>query len=77
MPGTGKSHVLKVLSEELFQNLLGWEMGMEFQVVALQAVMAAHLDGDTIHHALGINPFPKGAQDGKQTTKQQEVAKRV
>ena len=39
LPGTGKSHVLKVLSEELFQKQLGWEMGMEFQVVALQAVI--------------------------------------
>ena len=28
LPGTGKSHVLKVVSTELFQNLLGWEMGV-------------------------------------------------
>ena len=77
LPGTGKSHVLKVLSEELFQELLGWEMGMEFQVVALQAVMAAQLDGDTIHHALGISPPHHAQEPGKQTTKQQDVAKRV
>ena len=30
---------------------------VHFQVVALQAVMAALLGGDTIHHALGIPCF--------------------
>ena len=49
-------------------------------MVALQAVMAQMLDGDTIHHALGINPFgqksdPKSAQ--KASAKQTEVANRV
>eukprot|EP00973_Karenia_brevis_P027051 3732954-Karenia_brevis.AAC.1 len=39
-PGTGKSHVIKVLKERLFQGVLQWDMGVHFQVVALQAVMA-------------------------------------
>ena len=34
-----------------------FEIGVQFSVVALQAVMAALLEGDTIHHALGIPCF--------------------
>ena len=53
-PGTGKTHVIKIIKDELFQEILGWNIGVEFQVVALQAVMADLLGGDTIHHALNI-----------------------
>ena len=38
-PGVGKSHVLKLL-RELFEEVLGWNMGLEYQMAALQAVMA-------------------------------------
>ena len=58
-PGTGKSHVINVVKDGLFQKALGWEMGVQFQVVALQAVMADLLGGDTIHHACGIPAFRK------------------
>lgn len=54
-PGTGKSHVLNLIRKELFERTLRWKQGEEFQVVTLQAVMANDLDGDTIHHALGLN----------------------
>ena len=54
-PGTGKSHVLNRLRKELFEDILGWKQGEEFQVVTLQAVMANDLKGDTIHHAFGLN----------------------
>ena len=54
-PGTGKSHVLNRLRKELFEDILGWKQGDEFQVVTLQAVMANDLKGDTIHHAFGLN----------------------
>ena len=54
-PGTGKSHVLNRLRKELFEDILGWKQGDEFQVVTLQAVMAHDLKGDTIHHAFGLN----------------------
>ena len=57
-PGTGKTHVIKSMSA-LFIEMFGWKQGVEFQHVALQAVMADQLDGDTIHHALGIQPFEK------------------
>ena len=68
-PGTGKSHVLKVVKEELFQGILKWDMGVNFQIVALQAVMAQLLDGDTIHHACGIPAFgKKGCHDADLNT---------
>ena len=51
-PGTGKSYTLNLVRKELFERILGWEQGVHFQVVTLQAVMAEQLDGDTIHHAL-------------------------
>ena len=55
-PGTGKSFVIKLL-RELFTQVLGWEMGVEFQMAALQAVMAEQIGGDMLHHALGIMTF--------------------
>ena len=54
-PGTGKSYVLNHIRKELFEHILGWKQGDEFQVVTLQAVMANDLKGDTIHHAFGLN----------------------
>ena len=39
-PGTGKTHVIKILKEELSGKVLKWNIAVEFQVVALQAVMA-------------------------------------
>ena len=54
-PGTGKSYVLTRIRTELFEDILGWKQGDEFQVVTLQAVMANDLNGDTIHHAFGLN----------------------
>ena len=53
-PGTGRSHIIKILQKELFEGVLQWQPGLDFQVVALQAVNADALDGDTIHHALGL-----------------------
>ena len=55
-PGTGKSEVLKLV-KMLFFEVCGWQISLDYQVVALQAVMAQLLDGDTIHHACGIHPF--------------------
>ena len=54
--GTGTSEVLKLV-KKLFLEVCGWQIGLDYQIVALQAVMAQLLGGDTIHHALGINPF--------------------
>ena len=76
-PGTGKSHVVKdVIKEELFDQILKWQQGLDYQTVALQAVMANLLDGDTIHHACGI-PVRKKGKDGDIVIQQQkEVAER-
>ena len=39
-PGTGKTHVINIIKEELFGHVLKFYIGVEFQIVALQAVMA-------------------------------------
>jgi hypothetical protein len=70
LPGTGKSEVLQMV-QELFREVCGWQMGLEYQMAALQVVMAQMLEGDTIHHGLGINPFgqksdPKSALKASQ-----------
>ena len=53
-----------------------FEIGVQFSVVALQAVMAALLEGDTIHHALGIPCFGRKGQR-EQGDRSMEIAKRV
>ena len=53
-PGTGKSHVIKMIKTELFLKLLQSKIAEDFHIVALQAVMADLLGGDTIHHALNL-----------------------
>ena len=70
-PGTGKSFVLSYL-HQLFQ-LIGYHQGIEFEVVAFQAVNAADLTGKTIHHAFGISI---GAAEADQTINL-ETAKRM
>jgi len=76
-PGTGKTHALKILREELFQNILHWDMGVQFQMVALQAVMAELLGGDTIHHACGIPAFRRHECHDDDLHKHLDVAKKV
>jgi hypothetical protein len=71
--------VLKLV-KELFTEVCGWQMGLDYQMAALQAVMAQLLGGDTIHHACGINPFGggKGAQASQRAAQRQaDVAQRV
>jgi len=75
-PGTGKTHVVKLL-RELLEEQLHWEMGVQFQVVAFQAVMAQLIGGDTIHHACGIPVFTKGDEGDQAAASQQTVAKRA
>ena len=79
LPGTGKSEVLK-LCKTLFTEVCGWSMGLEYQMVALQAATAQLLDGGTIHHACGINPFPGtgGSSNAQKAAQRQtDVAQRV
>ena len=76
-PGTGKSHVLRIIRQELFEGLMKWTIGVNFQIAALQAVMAQLLGGDTIHHACGIPAFKRGGEQGENVKLQYETAKRV
>jgi hypothetical protein len=76
-PGTGKSHVIKVV-KELFKDVFHWDIGVEYQIVALQAVMADLLGGDTIHHACGIPVFSrKGECHQDDVQKHMQIVKRV
>ena len=75
-PGTGKSHVIRVIKDELFGKVLKWQVGVNYQVVALQAVMAELLGGDTIHHALGIPVYTrKGETHEEDMQNQSRIAK--
>ena len=66
-----------MIKQGLFEGVLKWNIGIEFQVGALQAVMAELIDGVTIHHALGIPVFgKKGDHDGESLQKQMDLAKR-
>ena len=53
-PGTGKTQVINIIKEELFEQVLKWHAGVHFHIVALQAVMADLLSGDTIHHTFNL-----------------------
>ena len=76
-PGVGKSKVLLLL-KDLFTDVCGWQMWLEYQMGALQAVMAEQLGGDTLHHACGINKFaPCNEGAAKESQKQTKVAERV
>ena len=55
-PGVGKSYVIQQI-RQFFEDVCDWEQGLDFQILALQAVMADQLGGETVHHALGIDPF--------------------
>ena len=74
-PGTGKSHVINKVRRELFEDRLHWRRGQEFDVVALQAVMADLLDGDTMHHAFGLSRDTN--RDDQSLAKHVEMAKRL
>ena len=68
-PGTGKSHVIKILKEHLFEEELKWIAGVDFQIAAFQAVNADNVDGDTLHHALGLQPFGARKRQLRKATK--------
>ena len=53
-PGTGKSHVLHYV-RKLLDDVLGYRYGLDYEVVAFQAVNAMDLGGKTIHSAMGFN----------------------
>ena len=61
-PGTGKSHVLAFV-RELF-DMIGYTYGLDYEVVAFQAVNAADLGGKTMHKAFGWKRAGERLQEG-------------
>ena len=75
-PGVGKSFVIKQI-RQCFEQVCGWQQGLDFQIMALQAVMADQLNGETIHGALGLDPFRNHAKTSKTSKKAMETSKCV
>ena len=75
-PGTGTSHVIKMIKKELFERVLKYTIAGDFQLVVVQAVMAYLFEGDTIHHALNLPVFGKTASTNSEYSRRhEEVAK--
>ena len=55
-PGTGKSHCISII-KRMFEEAFHYTQGIDFEITALQAINAAAITGDTLHHAFGLNPF--------------------
>ena len=66
-PGVGKSFVIKA-ARNLFDKL-GYSHGIEYAFTGLQAVVAAQLNGQTLHSLLGLNMF------GKPSDSQESISK--
>ena len=67
-----------MIKTELFEKLLNFKMAEHVHSVALQAVMADLLGGDTIHHALNLKVFGKrNTTTSHETRRQEEVAKQM
>ena len=66
-PGVGMSEVLKLL-REFFQDVCGYDMGIDFQIAALQAVLAEQLHGDALHHCCGLSTWSQEATSSKRQT---------
>jgi hypothetical protein len=56
--------------------VLEWKRGVDYEAVALQAVMANLLGGDTIHHACGIPIGKKIGGDDVVIQQQKEAAEK-
>ncbi|CAE7251314.1 pfh1 [Symbiodinium natans] len=53
-PGSGKTHVLKCM-RALFQDVLGYVQGIDFETAAFQATNAADIRGKTLHASCGLS----------------------
>ncbi|CAE7244158.1 pfh1 [Symbiodinium natans] len=53
-PGSGKTHVLKCM-RKLFQEVLGYVQGIDFEIAAFQATNAADIRGKTLHASCGLS----------------------
>ena len=75
-PGVGKTKGVLLKIKELFEDVCGFEQGIDYQFATLQAVTAKDFGGDTLHHALGIQVF-RGARGrgGCRRDKQTQLSK--
>jgi hypothetical protein len=76
-PGTGKTELIFWI-RELFEKQLGWTHGIQFVCLAFQNIMAANINGFTIHHWSGIPVQEGGGGSGtlnanKLSTKRQSL----
>ena len=80
-PGTGKSYVVDALRTRVFEGIMKWRHGLDFQVAALQATNASALDGRTLRAAFGMTPFASGSESSKKRgadgAKKVEAARRI
>ena len=61
-PGVGKSYTCMTQARELL-TAAGLVEGNHFQFVAFQAVVAAMVGGDTIHHYANVNPMSQAQRN--------------
>ena len=69
--GTGKSLVIGWM-RRLMEEGLGWKHGVQFICLAFQNAMAAHINGNTIHHWSGI-PARQGEGTGSGDKQAQSI----
>ena len=70
-PGVGKSFTIKAASK-LFDKL-GYKHGVHYAFTSLQAVVAAQLDGDTMHKLFGLNIYGKSSRSTMTVSKLGEM----
>ena len=62
----------------MLEQVLKYQVAEDFQMVALQAVMADLLEGDTIHHVLDLPMFANTTSpNSEDSRKHEEVAKQL
>ena len=77
-PRLGKSETIQLI-QKLFANVLHRSIGIDFQIAALQAVMAERIGQDTLHHCCGIGTggLKHESTSGQGMKRQSEIVKAV
>jgi hypothetical protein len=76
--GVGESETRKLI-QKLFVDVLHWNIGIDFQIAVLQAVMTVQFGADTLHHCcvIGRDGLNNESRNGQGTNRQAEIAKSV
>lgn len=75
-PGTGKSKVIYVL-KRFFTEVAKYRLGLELGVASLQAVVAAMLGGETLHHVTGMRAFKRTGVPAASDNRNENVSARL